>query len=76
MLLEDVHKVVRDLVQILRKYGSNKKTSQGIVSSPFKRRLEEVETVVEVAISWLQVRFSSSLYCVAPFAHMPILLPY
>lgn len=61
MLLEDVHEAVRDLVQIMRTYHSKNKMSQVIVSSLFKRRLEEAEAVVDVAISRLQVRFSSSL---------------
>lgn len=64
VLIEDVHEAIRDLVQIMKIYDSKNKISKIIVSSLFKRRQDEAEAAVNVAISRLQVSNSLTWMCV------------
>lgn len=72
MLVEDVHEAIRDLVQIMQVYNSKNKISKIVVSSLIKRRQEEAEAAVNVAISRLQVSTSPSIGCVDSFAHVMV----
>lgn len=53
--MEDVRESIDDLVQLIQTYKSKKMLSKVMVSSLFKRRQEEAEAVINMAITRLQV---------------------
>ena len=55
VLIEDVRDAVGDLVEIIKTYQSKGRLSQVLMSTLFKRRQEEMEAVIEAAISRLNV---------------------
>lgn len=59
MLIEDVQTAVADMVELIKTYRSKGRLSQVIVSTMFRRRMEETEAVIDRAISDLKVRFST-----------------
>lgn len=61
ILIEDVHDAVADLVELIKTYKSNNKMAQAITSSLFKRRQEEVEALIDRAVSHLHVSAEQSL---------------
>ena len=60
VLIEDVRDAVGDLVEIIKTYKSKGRLSQVLMSTLFKRRQEEVEAVIEAAISRLHVSEKNS----------------
>lgn len=58
-MVEDVYDSVKSLVGIMQTYKARGKMSKLLVSSLFKRRQEEAETVIKDAISSLQVGLAS-----------------
>lgn len=59
MLIEDVQTAIGDMVELIKMYRSKGRLSQVIVSTMFRRRMEETEAVIDRAISDLKVRFST-----------------
>lgn len=57
VLIEDVHDAIADLVEIIKTYKSKNRITQVVMSTLFKRRLEEAEAVINTAIVRLHVRF-------------------
>lgn len=55
LLIEDVQTAVRDMVELIKTYRSKRRISQVIVSTMFKRRMDEMEAVIDRAISDLNV---------------------
>lgn len=55
MLIKDVQTAVGDMVELIKTYRSKRKISQVIVSTMFRRRMEEAEAVIDRAISDLKV---------------------
>lgn len=65
MLIEEVHAAVQDMVELIKTYRSKRRISKVIVSTMFKRRMEETEATIDRAISDLKV---SSFTCSNPLA--------
>ena len=61
MLIEDVHAAVEDMVGLIRTYRSKRRISKVIVSTMFKRRMEETEATIDRAISDLKVSSSTKV---------------
>ena len=59
-LIEDVQEAIFDLVELIKTYHSKSKLSKLLTSTLFKRRHEELDTVVDRAIMRLQV---SEVHC-------------
>lgn len=55
MLIEDVQTAVGNMVELIKIYRSKGRLSQVIVSTMFRRRMEETEAVIDRAISDLKV---------------------
>lgn len=55
-LLEDVRESIDELVQVVKTYQTKSKFARVMTSSLFKKRLEEAEAVINMAIIRLQVR--------------------
>ena len=55
VLLEEVRESIEDLVQIMKTYKSKNKVSKVMMSTLFKKRQEEAEAVINMAIGRLQV---------------------
>eukprot|EP00904_Undaria_pinnatifida_P006288 jgi/Undpi1/278/HiC_scaffold_1.g00274.m1 len=55
MLIKDVQTAVGDMVELIKTYRSKRKISQVIVSTMFRRRMEEAEAVIDRAISDLKL---------------------
>lgn len=56
ILLEDVRESIDDLIQLIQVNKRNSRMVMVITSSLFKRRQEELEASINVAINRLQVR--------------------
>lgn len=54
-LIEEVHDAISDLVELIKTYQHKNKLAQVLTSTLFKRRQNELDAVVERAISRLQV---------------------
>lgn len=55
VLLDDVRESIEDLVQIIQTYKAKNKFSKVMMSTLFRKRQEEAEAVINMAISRLQV---------------------
>lgn len=55
VLIEDVHDAIFDLVELIKTFQSKNKLSKLFLSTLFKRRQEELDAVVDRAITRLQV---------------------
>lgn len=55
VLIEDVHDAISDLVELIKTYRSKNKLLQVLMSTLFKRRQDELDAVVDRAITRLQV---------------------
>lgn len=55
VLLDDVREAIEDLVEVIQTYKAKNKFSKVLMSTLFKRRQEEAEAVIAMAISRLQV---------------------
>ena len=53
--LEDVHDAIFDLVELIKTFQSKNKLSKLLLSTLFKRRQDELDAVVDRAITRLQV---------------------
>lgn len=58
MLIEDVQSAVGDMVELIKTYRSKRRISKVIVSTMFKRRMEETGAVIDRAIADLKVSSS------------------
>lgn len=56
-MISDVHDAVGDLVELIKTYKSKNRLSQMVMSTLFKRRQEEADAVINMAISRLHVSF-------------------
>ena len=56
VLLEDVQESIDDLIQLIQVYKSKNRMVRVVTSSLFKRRQEELEAAINVAVNRLQVR--------------------
>ena len=55
VLIEDVHDAIFDLVELIKTFQSKNKLSKLLLSTLFKRRRDELDAVVDRAITRLQV---------------------
>ena len=55
VLIEDVHDAIFDLVELIKTFQSKHKLSKLFLSTLFKRRQDELDAVVDRAITRLQV---------------------
>lgn len=55
VLIEDVQEAIFDVVQLIKTFQSKNRLSKLFMSTLFKRRQEELDAVVDRAISRLQV---------------------
>lgn len=55
VLLDDVRESIDDLVQIIQTYKAKNRFSKVMTSSLFRKRQEEAEAVINMAMSRLQV---------------------
>lgn len=55
VLIEDVHEAIFDLVELIKTFQSKNKLSKLFLSTLFKRRQDELDAVVDRAITRLQV---------------------
>ena len=55
VLIEDVHDAISDLVELIKTFQSKNKLSRLFMSTLFKRRQDELDAVVDRAITRLQV---------------------
>ncbi|CAM9774536.1 unnamed protein product, partial [Scytosiphon promiscuus] len=55
VLIEDVHDAIYDLVELIKTFQSKNKLSKVFLSTLFKRRQEELDAVVDRAITRLQL---------------------
>ena len=62
-LIEDVHDAIFDLVELIKTFQSKNKVSKLFLSTLFKRRQDELDAVVDRAITRLQVNGSLVLGC-------------
>lgn len=55
VLTEDVNDAIYDLVELIKLFQSKNKLSKVLMSTLFKRRQEELDAVVDRAVTRLQV---------------------
>lgn len=63
ILIEEVHEAIFDLVKLIKTFRGKNKLSRLLMSTPFKRRQEELDAVVDRAITRLQVRMEYTGLC-------------
>lgn len=57
MLIEDVRDAIGDMVDLIKLYKSRGRISQVVVSTLFRRRMEQAESVINQTFSDLMVSF-------------------
>lgn len=62
-LVEDVHKAIFDLVELIKFFQSKNKLSRLFLSTLVKRRQDELDYVVDRAIMRLQVSDNCTAFC-------------
>lgn len=66
MLMDNVQDAIGDMVGLIKTYNSKRRITQVVVSTLFKRRMEETEAVINQTFSDLMV---SSFLAIIPFTY-------
>lgn len=72
MLIGDVQDAIGDMLDLIRTYSSKRRITQVVVSTLFKRRMDETEAVINQTFADLMVSSSCAVsllnYCMRPSA--------